>query len=232
MASLAFETIYEQHRRAILSFIIHRYPTLDFGTAQDVLGNVFVRVLQRRHRLVTIHNIRGYLFAMSRNVIRDRYRGRHHQVEVAADRASAALPVSATLELDAISLQVSDALDALAEPLHRVLELHLHGLSAKKIALQIGCTESTASHRLHKAKATLKAGLSRCGRRCARDDNHPELCLAENKGLRCPKWLTLQGLRESSAKKSANFSMPVFGVFASLLLEECSSRNVMRVEPQ
>jgi RNA polymerase sigma-70 factor, ECF subfamily len=68
----SFEEFYEAHHRRL--FVSLCLVTGDRQEAEEVMQEAFVRLLERWDRLPTIDDPSGYLFRVSMNVFRNRYR--------------------------------------------------------------------------------------------------------------------------------------------------------------
>ena len=131
--------------------------------AEDMLHDIFLVVLRRRHEFRGEAKISTWLFRITQQVVRWRRRndalrrllwGQHSQ-PLAEARASVPTPVE-ELERREKSLQLYAALDRLPEKYRTTLVLFaLEGLSGDEIATLLGTDANTVWVRLHRARAKL-----------------------------------------------------------------------------
>ena len=193
---IAFENLYIRHRPALLGFVRSQY-SLDGQTAEDVIGDVFLRLFQRIHKLSIAGNVQSYLRAMARNIVVDRGRqslnAHNDQIYNIESREPS---IQTILEQGEISQKITQAVDSLAKSHRMAMALYQVGLTYKEIAMELHCTEKASQRRVEKAKANLKLSLSLCGRSCVIGTSCHNQCPSNKNYFLCIKQLYFQALRK------------------------------------
>ena len=152
------DLIYRQHRRPLLGFIRQRVG--DPGVAEDILHEVFVRVLARLDALRAEEKLVAWLYQIARNAIVDHWRGTH---------ASEALPdeLADTAEPPAPAERLAECLrpmvQELPEPYREAVTLfEFEGYSLQQIAERMGISLSGAKSRVQRGRARLEIRLHEC----------------------------------------------------------------------
>jgi RNA polymerase sigma-70 factor (ECF subfamily) len=181
-------TAYMQYRRGMLCFAVHKYK-LDYGVAEDIVQDVFLRFLQREYGQITvIADVRSYLLSMLRSAVVDLYRKRKAaMVDLSANTPSSEPRSDAIIEGLETASQVAEAMSTLTESHRRALDMRLAGLSYQQIASRCGCTVKAARRRAEKAREQLKMVLSRCGCMCVISTDQGA-CSMRRRGINCLKW--------------------------------------------
>lgn len=157
-----FTRLYEMHYLAVLAYCARR---VDRSDAEDISSEVFT-VLWRRMDSFDPEAPLAWLYSVSLGLIKNRHR--------AARRANALIrkiggshPRSESAAADVVVVtneqdeEVLEALGLLREADQEVLRLAIwEEMSAKDIALVVGCSTSAAEQRLHRAKKRLASKLS------------------------------------------------------------------------
>mgnify|MGYP006304564789 CR=1 FL=1 len=186
----AWAALYRRHRKDLLRYMLWKYQ-LDENVADDVLSEVFLRLVQYGPHLRVRSNVRSYLLAMVRNALADRCRqrgamgGTHVSHDLPARDASAAV----AMERAELADRIARALDKLAASHRLALELRQAGLSAREIAAACHCSEKAARRRVEKARVRLRLSLSRCGASCVMGTARQSECPAHSRGEHCLKYL-------------------------------------------
>ncbi|TDC35767.1 RNA polymerase sigma factor [Kribbella albertanoniae] len=157
------ERLYREHYRAVLRYVVRR--TGDRADADDVVADVFLVAWQRRAELPAAHAL-PWLYRVAANVLSDVRRseeraGRAYE-RVGSDLATWVEPVPGD------RLMALEAAGALLEPLspkdREVLMLHAwEGLRGKDLATALGCSVTSASVRLHRARHRAQRHLTAAG---------------------------------------------------------------------
>ncbi len=148
---------WKKHEAELRRFLHHR--TGDDAAADDLLQEVFLRVLRQQNGLCGIDNPRAWLFHAARNLLIDRLRLTKEQVPLPDDLAA---------EVQ----EASPAVDGLVQCLPRVLaELSpqdreaitlcdIEGMTQQDYAQRIGLSLPAAKSRVQRARIRLKARMS------------------------------------------------------------------------
>jgi RNA polymerase sigma factor (sigma-70 family) len=157
----------ERDRSRLRDFIRRRVP--DPGDAEDILQDVFSRLVEANRLLMPIDHITGWLFRVARNRIADFFRQRkvRGDVLITGDLLHSAdlLPSpDAGPEDDfvraALLEELEAALDELPEEQRAVFVAHeLEGRSFREIAEQTGVNQNTLLSRKHYAVLFLRQRL-------------------------------------------------------------------------
>ncbi len=146
--------LFDRHADRLLSIIARR---LDGPESEDVLQEVFVRVLQRASSFRGDSSVRTWLCGIARLVIHERLRSRRrHGVATPIDRAgSRPGPESLALRSECHA-QLVAALQQLPDDQAIVLGLHhVDGLSHAEIAVRLGISSGASRKRLQRAAKAL-----------------------------------------------------------------------------
>jgi RNA polymerase sigma-70 factor (ECF subfamily) len=135
--------------------------------AEDVVQDTFVRVLEHRHKLPTVRDLRVWLVRISWNLALDRRRRiRPEQIDefVAASLVSAHLPADQALSETQQTQAVFHEMDRLPKLERQALLLSaLEELDTAEIALILGRSDSAVRALLHRARARLRQRLQKAG---------------------------------------------------------------------
>ena len=131
--------------------------------AEDIVQEVFLRVLQKQHQLRSITEVRAWLVRIAWNLALDRRRRiRPEQMDdaFAAALASASLPADQAIAESRHTAQVFAAIDRLPKPERQALVLSaMDELSTAEIAQVLGKTESGVRSLLFRARTRLRERL-------------------------------------------------------------------------
>jgi RNA polymerase sigma-70 factor (ECF subfamily) len=166
----AFEALFQRHRKPLFTFLVHRCG--DRQVAEDVLQEVFLKVIRSRATYRAEGSFRAWLFLIARRTLTD-----HHR-QSAVRRVvtpQSALPDGAPLDLPGseddepgrlaaarqLGTRITAALQDLPEEQREVFLLRERaGLAYEAIAEQTGCGVATAKSRMRYALAGLRRLLS------------------------------------------------------------------------
>lgn len=83
----AFEVLFARHRRALLTFLVHRVGERE--AAEDLLQEIFLRVIRARGSFDGRCAFRPWLYAIARNAIIDGHRRKSVRAQVQSESALA-----------------------------------------------------------------------------------------------------------------------------------------------
>jgi RNA polymerase sigma factor (sigma-70 family) len=157
----AFAEIYERHRRAVFTFLLHLAGARH--VAEDLLQETFLRAWRARARYQASGEFRAWLFTIARRLAVDRFRreGRAWEEDPAAVVAATTVeaPDRRAEARDALA-RLRDALDQLPPAEREVILLaRLAGARAEEIAQVTGSTPGAVRVHLHRALHRLRALL-------------------------------------------------------------------------
>jgi len=156
-----------------LAELVHNYSSLLYrvalsllrnpSEAEDVVQDVFLRVLQSQHQLATINDLRPWLVRIAWNLAMDRCRRvRPEQLDApfAEELVSADLPADLAIAEAARIRQVLDAMERLPKRERQALLLSaMDELNASEIATVLGRSQSTVRSLLFRARTHLRQRL-------------------------------------------------------------------------
>jgi len=189
----AFAVIYDRYRQEMLNCVRQQNRSLDEHAARDLVSEVFRSILQDRHRLRFVRNLRVYLLAIAGN-LSARSRRNPTTLPLPVGIISPDLPPDAAMEQDEQSYTIKRAMASLPDSHRKVLELVRDGHSVKDIASATNCTPKAVRRRMEKALAQVRTTLSPCCSPCALEQQHPEKCPARKENIFCDKlrqWIKL-----------------------------------------
>jgi RNA polymerase sigma-70 factor (ECF subfamily) len=158
----AFAALYEQYAGRVHHYLVARLASRD--VADEVLQEVFVRLVRQRAGLGRVENLAAYLFAMARNEA-IRFAQRHgreaqHLPLTADDLFVEAKSDDPTRRDEAESAAV--ALGQLTDDAREVVELKIYGgLTFREIADLLAVPQGTVATRYRAALARLKDWFAR-----------------------------------------------------------------------
>ena len=151
--------LFERHHRRLYQFFLKL--ARDRSVAEDLVQEVFVRVLKYRHTWRDEAEFVPWMFALARNAAVDHFRSRTRD----SKRDAAALPEVTTQPARAVerleelerATQLRAALDLLAPDKREVLLLARFGeLRHDRIAAMLGISPGAVRVRLHRALKELR----------------------------------------------------------------------------
>ena len=165
----AFEQLFERHRAALFTFLVHRVGDRD--RAEDLLQEVFLKVIRGRDSLGE-RPFRPWLYAIARNAVVDAHRraGVREVVQAESDgeldaaRTEPVAPTAGPLaDLAAADLgaRIEAALARLPEAQREVFLLRERArLDYEHIAAETGAGVATVKSRMRYALAALRRQLA------------------------------------------------------------------------
>ncbi|HLW65817.1 MAG TPA: RNA polymerase sigma factor [Gemmataceae bacterium] len=159
----AFAELYEFCAARIHHYLVVRLGSRD--AADEVLQEVFLRLVRRRQRLAQVENLLAYVFTITRNEA-NRHAGRWQRDKKQQQTLSAEdlfeEAGSGDLELRETAEAVAAALQQLPEELREVIELKIYGsLTFREIADLLSIPQGTVATRYRTALARLKEWFAR-----------------------------------------------------------------------
>jgi RNA polymerase sigma-70 factor (ECF subfamily) len=133
--------------------------------AEEVVQQVFLRLLQRLEQGAPVENAAAYVFRAARNLIIDEYRTRSFNEPLAAEPADTTGEDPTEPTRREIAGWMSAAVSELPEPYRRTLELtELERLSYARTAERLGLSVSGVKSRVRRGRALLRDRLLACCR--------------------------------------------------------------------
>lgn len=154
------EQLWDAYCCRLLSFLLSRVS--DRTEAEDLLQEVFIRVHQHLCCLPMHEKMDAWIFQITRNLVIDHYRKRHHFEDLPAN-----LPDDFEFEeedsnLD-LSLSIRGMVDELPDNYREALLLtEYQGLSQVELAEKLGLSVSAAKSRVQRAREMLRKMILTC----------------------------------------------------------------------
>jgi RNA polymerase sigma-70 factor (ECF subfamily) len=146
--------LFARHHRDVYRYLVRMTGRRD--VADDLVQDVFLRVVRALANGGHIGHERGWVFSIARSVLVDRQRDRQRSVTVVDEATEPAKDGT-----QALALGLSQSLARLADADREVFLLkEVGGLSYQEIADVSGCTVEAVRSRLHRTRSTLRSLLS------------------------------------------------------------------------
>jgi RNA polymerase sigma factor (sigma-70 family) len=169
----ALNELMERHAEKLFHYLVRSLQ--DEEDAADLAQEAFVRVYQNRTKFDPRQKFSTWLYAIASNLVRDRFRwrSRHRQVSLDADRDTTGSDFHETLPENRPSPAESVQAKERAETVRRAVaslpeELRLplilaeyEGRSQAEIGEILGCTAKAVETRIYRARQQLRVSLGR-----------------------------------------------------------------------
>ncbi|HEY4101936.1 MAG TPA: RNA polymerase sigma factor [Gemmatimonadales bacterium] len=153
--TIALEALFVRHHPRVHSFLARL--TGDRDAADDLVQEVFLRILKYRSRFDPSRDFLAWLFRIARNTAATHFRRQKPTSPEPDDWADDNPSALDTLIVGEDRQQLDRALAALPFAHREVLLLRgMEGLSHRDLALALGCSEGAARVRVHRALRALK----------------------------------------------------------------------------
>ncbi len=152
-------TLFERHHVRLFNFFLRM--TGDRVVAEDLVQEVFVRMLKYRKSFRARGEFSAWMFALARNVSADHF-GRRGRAETAGEEELAALPAKGPLQPE--QLEMAESLERLRAALLKLpdekrellLLTRSGGLTHEQIGRILGCSAGAVKVRVHRALRQLQ----------------------------------------------------------------------------
>ncbi len=154
------ELIWKEYYSQLLKFILKSIPDKD--TAEDILQNVFIKILSNIDSLKDSTKLKTWIFQITRNAIIDHFR---------ESKAAKSIPLDLKDEDDEIKNDITEEvgtwifpfIKTLPEKYQEALILsELNGMSQKDLATHLGISYAGAKSRVQRGRTMLKERLTQC----------------------------------------------------------------------
>ena len=152
--------LFERHHRALFGFLFHMTEQRELS--EDMVQNVFYRVLKYRHTFRGDGEFRTWMYHMARNVMNDHGRAikrtvKHQDVSEMEDTISGGFAADESLQKKQDLAMLQNALSQLNEESREILILSkFQELKYNEIAQIMEITEGAVKVRVHRAISQLK----------------------------------------------------------------------------
>jgi RNA polymerase sigma-70 factor (ECF subfamily) len=151
-------TLFERHHQPLYNFF--RRLTGSSTTSEDLVQEVFLRILKYRHTYRGEGSFRVWMYQIARNARTDHFRKRRHEGPVPdepPDLPSHDPDAGDVVERDQQHALLRAALDRLPEEKREVLVLsRFHDMRYEEIADVVGCSVGAVKVRVHRAMKELR----------------------------------------------------------------------------
>lgn len=153
--------LYERHKKRLFGFFYNM--NANASLSEDLVQNVFVRMLKYRHTFTGEGPFRAWMFRTARNVNHDHFRKNKNELkQTAIDEKKYRLrdtdDLNETMDQEDDLAQLRRAMQKLTHEKREILVLSKQKeIRFKEIGEILGCTESTAKVRAHRALKDLRA---------------------------------------------------------------------------
>lgn len=150
--------LYEEVGERVYHLILRM--TGDPELAADVTHDAFVRVYERQAQFDGRGSLKNWVYAIAKNIARDRFRRRRFRAGVLADRADDLRVHSQPGASAELQVVLGEAVESLSEEHRTVLMLHdVDGYSHEEIAEMLDLAVGSSRARLSRARARLRGLL-------------------------------------------------------------------------
>lgn len=158
----AFTCLY--HRYFYYLFTLAMRYIKDESEAEDVLQQVFIKLWQMRDSGAIKDNVRGYLFAMTRNSImnyvRDKNRLLQRNYRLSQEIGEEEQDIWVMADKEDLISEMKKAIEALPPQQKRIANLRCEGLSNQEIASRLHLSLNTVNSHYTKGLKALRTALS------------------------------------------------------------------------
>jgi RNA polymerase sigma-70 factor (ECF subfamily) len=164
-------TAWSAHEMELRGYLRHRMS--DPHEADDLLQEVFLKVLRQGSRFCSVENARAWLFQVVRNALADKLRVSREHAPLPEELASPYIEASS--RVDDLAQCLPRALADLSEADRLAITLcDLEGQSQKALAERLGISLPGAKSRIQRARARLQQRLVRACQ--VRFDDDGQVC--------------------------------------------------------
>ncbi|WP_128546209.1 RNA polymerase sigma factor [Larkinella soli] len=152
--------LFERYHRPLFGFLYHMTGQAD--ASEDLVQNVFYRMLKYRHTFTGEGEFRTWMYHLARNVLADHVRkakpsARHYDLADFVDRIGGGAPADERMQKEQELASLHDALRKLSPDHREILILsRFQELKYEEIARILNLTEGAVKVRVHRAMNELK----------------------------------------------------------------------------
>jgi len=152
------EEIWKDYHHKLLGFIQKRVK--DKSTAEDILQDVFVKILDKIDTLRDDSKILNWLYQLTRNTIIDHYRGSKNMDDLPESLIEEETdPGSTAEEMKGCIMPVINGLDEKYR--EAILLTEIEGLSQKELASKLNLSYTGAKSRVQRGRTAMKDTFSK-----------------------------------------------------------------------
>ena len=152
------ESIWEEYHDQLLRFILKRVS--DKATAEDILQNVFIKILSNINSLKDNTKIKNWLFQITRNTIIDHFRELKALGNIPSDLQEEDDDINKDIT-EEVGTWISPFIGRLPKKYQEALILsEINGMSQKDLAAHLGISYAGAKSRVQRGRTILKEELT------------------------------------------------------------------------
>jgi RNA polymerase sigma-70 factor (ECF subfamily) len=161
---VAFNELYRRYSKRILYFM-YRMLRQDKTKAQDLLQDVFLKIVEAPEKFDVNRNFKTWLFTIAANLCKNHFRSQKRdllELNEGLDFGEVEHEVNQRFDVDFFNKQLGLALNELPYQYREAFILkHKEGLSLKEIAIVMDCPLGTVKSRLNGATRKLAIKLAK-----------------------------------------------------------------------
>lgn len=174
--------IWDNFHKELKVFILHK--THNAADTDDILQDVFIRIIHHIDKVNQSTNVRHYLFSMVRNAVYDHFKNKQPLVEVLEIEDMLTEDDEQNLNTAVAECCIKPFIKKLPSHYREALEIsEFQNISQKDLAQKLGISYSGAKSRVQRGKEKLKALLLEC---CPyKSDIYGNILSAEKNNCQC-----------------------------------------------
>lgn len=156
--------IWEEFHRELRSIIVQK--TQNAADADDILQDIFMKIIQHQEKVMGANNIKNYIFGIARNVTNDYFQKRKHSAHETLSNDN--IPDNTDTGADNLNMHLADCcmhkfIQQLPDKYREAIVLtELQDMPQKVMAEQLNISYSGAKSRVQRGKEQLRELLMEC----------------------------------------------------------------------
>ena len=160
--------LFERHNRKLFAFLFHLSHKRE--ASEDMVQNVFYRMLKYRHTFTEESNFSGWMYQIARNVLKDQVKkyeiaNRYEAIEDVEERIDGGTAADERIEKRQARAELFDAMRKLSDDNREILTMsRFQEMKHSEIGGILGINEGAVRVRIYRAMQELKNIYSRIER--------------------------------------------------------------------
>jgi len=152
--------LFERHNRKLFAFLFHLSHKRE--ASEDMVQNVFYRMLKYRHTFTEESNFSGWMYQIARNVLKDQVKkyeiaNRYEPIEAVEERIEGGTTADERLEKKQARAELFEAMRKLSDDNREILTMsRFQEMKHSEIGSILGINEGTVRVRIYRAMQELK----------------------------------------------------------------------------
>ena len=156
----SINSIWIKYYDQLLNFILKRVS--DKATAEDILQNVFLKIISNIESLQDSTKLKNWLFQITRNTIIDHFRESITTGSISTDLPEEADETNSEI-MEEVGNWISPFISRLPKKYQEALIMsEIYGMSQKDLATHLGISYAGAKSRVQRGRTMLKKELTQC----------------------------------------------------------------------